>query len=207
MLLWVSFRFIIINVKFVCMKRVFIIHGWMGFPEEAWFPWLKRELEQRGIEVHVPRMPNADKPNIDAWVSFLEGKISTPDNELFLVGHSIGVQTILRYLETIDVEVGGIVGVAGFYKLAPDFVEDPAAAVIAEPWLTRPMDDEKIRRNAGHIVAFFSNDDPYVPIENEELFKQRLEAETHVVSGKGHMGRYDMTEAPQVLNGLLGMMK
>jgi predicted alpha/beta hydrolase family esterase len=26
-------------------ERVFIIHGWEGYPEEGWFPWLKKELE------------------------------------------------------------------------------------------------------------------------------------------------------------------
>ena len=30
------------------MKKVFIIHGWEGYPEEGWFPWLKKELESRG---------------------------------------------------------------------------------------------------------------------------------------------------------------
>ena len=27
------------------MRRVFIIHGWGGYPEEGWFPWLKKELK------------------------------------------------------------------------------------------------------------------------------------------------------------------
>lgn len=185
------------------MKRVFIIHGWMGYPEEAWFPWLKRELESRGIEVHVPQMPNASEPNIDVWVPYLAEQVGEPNGETFLVGHSIGVQTILRYLQTIDTQVGGVVAVAGFYELAPDFVEEPEDAAIAEPWLTRPMDDEKICKNANQIVAFFSDNDPYVPMANEELFKNRLKAKTFVIHGKGHMGAKDMLEAPRVLEELL----
>lgn len=188
------------------MKRVFIIHGWMGYPEEAWLPWLKGELEQKGIEVHVPQMPNADEPNIDSWVPYLSGLVLTPDADTYFVGHSIGVQTILRYLETINVKVGGVIGVAGFYELAPDFVEDPEDAAIAEPWLTRPMDDDKIRENANKIVAFFSDNDPYVPINNEKLFQNRLNAETQIIKGKGHMGRYDMLEAPMVLDELLKLI-
>ncbi len=148
-------------------------------------------------------MPNADKPNIDTWVPYLAEQVGEANEETSFVGHSIGVQAILRYLETIDGRVGGVVGVAGFYKLASEFIADPEAAVIAEPWLKRPMDDEKIRRNASRIITFFSDNDPYVPIENEELFKKRLQAETHVLIGKGHMGRYDMAEAPQILEGLL----
>ena len=32
------------------MKRVFIIHGWDGYPEEGWFPWLKEELEKEDLK-------------------------------------------------------------------------------------------------------------------------------------------------------------
>ena len=80
------------------MKRAIIVHGWDGFPEEAWFPWLKRELEARGFTVDVPQMPEAATPKIDLWVPALAQAVGAPDVELVLIGHSIGVQTILRYL-------------------------------------------------------------------------------------------------------------
>ncbi|PIP29922.1 hypothetical protein COU12_02115 [Candidatus Jorgensenbacteria bacterium CG10_big_fil_rev_8_21_14_0_10_54_38] len=50
------------------MKRVFIVHGWDGYPEEGWFPWLKRELEARGFEVHVPPLPDAGNPRIQNFL-------------------------------------------------------------------------------------------------------------------------------------------
>ena len=40
------------------MKRVFIIHGWGGYPEEGWLPWLKKELEKNGFKVFVPAIKN-----------------------------------------------------------------------------------------------------------------------------------------------------
>lgn len=48
------------------MKRVFIIHGWDGYPKEWWYPWLKQELEARSFEVYVPAMPDPEGPKIDA---------------------------------------------------------------------------------------------------------------------------------------------
>lgn len=50
-------------------KRAFIIHGWDGYPDEGWFPWLKTELEKNGFQVHVPAMPKSAEPKIEAWVS------------------------------------------------------------------------------------------------------------------------------------------
>ena len=39
-------------------KRVVIIHGWGGYPDEGWRPWLKHELETKGFLVLVPAMPD-----------------------------------------------------------------------------------------------------------------------------------------------------
>ena len=39
------------------MANIFIIHGTEGYPEENWFPWLKKELEQKGHIVFVPQFP------------------------------------------------------------------------------------------------------------------------------------------------------
>ena len=86
-------------------KRVFIVHGWDGHPKEGWFPWLKQELEKHGFDVFVPQMPEPIMPKIEAWVSHLAGIVNKPDKNTCFVGHSIGCQAILRYLETLDVKI------------------------------------------------------------------------------------------------------
>src|SRR3989338_7241510 len=93
------------------MKRIFIVHGWDGYPEEGWFPWLKKELEAKGFEVQVPQLPQADAPRIYNWVPALTKTVGVPDKQTFFVGHSMGCQTIARYLETLPegVQVGGAV--------------------------------------------------------------------------------------------------
>ena len=96
------------------MKRVIIIHRWSGGPDDDWRPWLKIELEQRGYEVANPEMPDTDTPVIKKWVDKLREVVGTPDADMYFIGHSIGCQAILRYLETIDTPVGGAVFVAGW---------------------------------------------------------------------------------------------
>jgi hypothetical protein len=190
------------------MKRVFIVHGWGGFPEEAWFPWLKQKLEEKGIEAFVPAMPDTEKPQISQWVSFLAEQIGQPDQDTYLVGHSIGVQTILRYLQTINQPIGGILAVAGFYTLKDTTYQDASEREIAKPWLETPIDNELVKKNAGQITAIFSDDDPYIDLENVEFFKQRLDAKTVVLSGKGHMGQSEgFKEVPEILNELLRMIE
>jgi uncharacterized protein len=185
--------------------RVFIIHGWEGFPEEGWFPWLKNELQKKGIEVQVPHMPDADVPTIEKWVAHLSSIVGTPDEQTYFVGHSIGCQTILRYVETIpsQVKIGGVVLVAGFFTLTN--LEDEKAQEIARPWLTRPIDCKKVLSHTERITAIFSDNDLYVPLENVKLFEERLHPKIIIQKQQGHFsGSNGITELPAVLQELIG---
>ena len=55
-------------------RRGFLIHGWEGYPEEGWRPWLKNELEKRGFTVSVPASPTL---LIQQWTS---GTVSYKDS-------------------------------------------------------------------------------------------------------------------------------
>lgn len=185
------------------MKRVFIIHGWSGTPEEGWLPWLKRELESRGFEVFVPAMPHTENPTIDDWVGFLKDLVKNPDPNTYFVGHSIGCQTILRYLETLpnDKKVGGAVLVAGFCALKNLDVKEKE---IAKPWLETPIDFEKVKAMAKSFTCIFSENDPYVPYqENKKIFKEKLNAKIVTEAAKGHFTEDDgITELPSALDAL-----
>jgi len=185
-------------------KRVFIIHGWDGSPEEGWFPWLKQELEQREYIVFVPAMPETEDPKITVWVDKLRSVVGVPDKETYFVGHSIGCQTILRYLEALPVEqkVGGVVFVAGWLALK-NLEEDDV--LIAKPWLETAIDFEKVELHTNKMVAIFSDNDSVVPFEeNKKFFTERVGAKVIVESQKGHFNGSDgITELPSALNSLL----
>ncbi len=167
-------------------KRAFIIHGWDGYPEEGWFPWLKAELEQRGFAVEVPRMPHPAEPTIDDWVGHLAKLVGEPDENTYLIGHSMGCQTILRYLASLeDKRVGGAILVAGFFELAP--LETDEEKAIAEPWLETPIDFAKVKATTSNITVILSDNDEWVPLErNKELFEQCLSPKITVEHGRGH---------------------
>ena len=97
-------------------KRLVIVHGWEGSPEEGWFPWLKAEMEKRGWEVSVPALPNSAEPEQARWLPYLQMIVGKVDKNTFMVGHSLGCITILRFLERLPKEefIGGAILVAGF---------------------------------------------------------------------------------------------
>jgi len=188
------------------MKRAFIIHGWDGYPEEGWFPWLKGEMESQGFEVFVPQMPKPDEPRIKSWVPALAAVVGVPDQDTYFVGHSMGCQTIIRYLETLgsSIKVGGAVFVAGFLTRLSNLEDDDVVHDVAKEWLETPIDLEKVKINLSASVAIFSDNDPYVPIENQTKFKSSLGSSIKIMSKQGHFsGTADHTkELPAVLTAL-----
>jgi predicted alpha/beta hydrolase family esterase len=188
------------------MKRVFIIHGWSGFPGEGWFPWLQDELESKGIWVSVPSMPNPDEPTIDAWSGHLAKVVGVPDSETYFVGHSIGCQSILRYVERCGSKIGGAVFVAGWFHLTN--AETDEEKRIGKPWLETPIDFAKVRALIPKSVAIFSDDDPVVPLEvNRSIFESNLGSQIIVESAKGHFSGSDaVTVLPSALDAIHGLM-
>ncbi len=185
-------------------KRVFIIHGWGGSPDEPLHRWLKSELEKSGFEVIVPEMPNSEEPEIKAWVSKLETMVEAPDKDTIFIGHSVGCQTILRYLEKLHPasKVGGVVFIAPWLTLSN--LESDEEWRVADPWLNTSIREMDVIKHTLKITAIFSDNDPYVPSENIELFKKRFNAEIIIEHEKGHFTADDGVEKLEsALNAIL----
>jgi uncharacterized protein len=186
------------------MKRVFIIHGWSGHPKEAWLAWLGKELESRKFEVNIPRMPETDEPKIDKWVGKIKKVVGRPDVDTFFVGHSIGCQAILRYLETLPnkIKIGGAVLVAPWLTLKG--LESEEEWEIVRPWIDTPIDFAEVRKHIRKIMAIFSDNDPFVPAMNQKIFRDEISAKIIVEKKKGHFTEDDkIFELPVVLEELL----
>jgi predicted alpha/beta hydrolase family esterase len=167
------------------MKKVIVVHGWDSSPSLDWFPWLSTTLKAKGYEVVIPEMPET------------VGKV---DGDTYFIGHSIGCQTILRYLEKTDTKVGGCVFVAGWFELTLDTDEEME---IAKPWETAPINLEKVRESAGKVISIFSDNDPWVPQSNWKMFEEGLGSEIVIVKGLGHISEGDgVTEFPPVIEAL-----
>ena len=182
------------------IKRVFIVHGWDGYPEEGWFPWLKKNLEEKGFEVFVPQLPDAGNPRIEQWVPALAAAVGHPDEQTYLVGHSMGCQAIARYLETLPAgqKVGGAVFVAGFFKRLTGLEDDPEVRETDRHWLEAPLDFQKVKAHLPKSMAIFSDDDPWVPPDNQEDFRDKLGSEIAIEHGQGHFsgGRGKIFDLP-----------
>jgi uncharacterized protein len=185
-------------------KRVFIIHGWDGYPEEGWFPWLKKELEKRGFVAKVPKMPDAKEPKINKWVNRLQKAVGKVDENTFFVGHSIGCQAILRYFESLgkNEKAGGAVFAAGWLTLIN--LETAKERKIAKPWLEIPINFHYVLRHSKKFFYIFSDNDYFVPPGNKKIFRNKLKARIIIEHKKGHFSADDGIEKlPSALKAVL----
>lgn len=192
------------------MKKVIIVHGWSGKPEHGWYPWLKKELEKKGFKVSVPELPNTDNPKIDAWISTLSDTVGNPNEDTYFVGHSMGCQTIARYIETlpVGVKVGGAIFVAGFFKRLTNLEDSANYGEVESHWINTPINFDNVRSHIDKSVAIFSDDDLYVPLDNQDDFREKLRAEIVIMHAMKHFsGDEGFTELPIVLKKLLEIAK
>ena len=184
------------------MSKIYIVHCWDGTEDDGWYPWIDKKLSNEKNKVYRFNMPNTESPTIDEWVSFLDKQVKNLDDKTFFIGHSIGCQTIMRYLQTKDIcKIGGILFVAPWLDLLDYAIEDDVSYNIAKPWLTDKIDFEKIRRFTNNINCIFSDNDYFVSLEQKDKFKELLNADITIVSGKGHISQDDdVYELPEILD-------
>jgi uncharacterized protein len=188
-------------------KRAFIIHGYQSNPNEAWLPWLQRELEERGYLVSRPAMPHPDHPVISEWIGFIAKLVGEPDDGTALIGHSLGSQGVLRYLETLGAvgkSVARTVLVAGIFPagMSPADADmetggDPAL----DPWFIRSLDPAKVKKAAGNCTVILSDNDPYIRVDRAKaVFRATIDPRIIIEHGQGHFNEDDrVVELPAAL--------
>lgn len=170
------------------IKRVVLVHGWDGTPEDGWFPWLKQGLEKAQIEVLAPQLPETQNPRIYNWIPALDKAVGIVNEQTFFIGHSMGCQAIVRYLEELpsNTNVGGAIFVAGFFDALTNLNEPQETIDTVNHWLNPRIDFTKVRSKLPKSIAIFSDNDPYVPLMNQDKFQDQLNSEIVIVKQAGH---------------------
>lgn len=180
-------------------SRIFLIHGWGGSPQGDWLPWAKTELENRGYEVIAPSMPETETPVIEAWVSHLDKLVGELRPDDIFIGHSIGCQTILRYLGKTQGVASIVILVAPWFTLTN--LDSEEMWKIADPWFKTSINFDRIKTKANKFIAIFSDSDPWVPYEeNRQMFEEKLNPKIITLHNKGHITAEEGSlELPELL--------
>jgi uncharacterized protein len=167
------------------MIKAYIIHGWGFDSKMPWIKWLERELKKnKKIQVYALDMPNTEFPKIEEWVNYLKRNVGIINEVTYFVGHSIGCQTIMRFLEKLpkNEHIKGCVFIAPWFDLIN--LKD-GEVDIAHPWINSKINFERVEQHTGNILAIFSNNDPYVSEKEVNKFKE-LGVKIIIKKDEGH---------------------
>ena len=98
--------------------------------------------------------------------------------------------------------VAGAVLVAGFAERLGD--EFRAIEGFVQP----PLDFGRVKKNCERMVAIFSDNDPYIPLSQAEVFEKKLGAKVVVLHARGHFSSSEgTTELPEARDAILGISR
>ena len=160
------------------MKNVIILHGTGDSPKLYWIPYLAKNLKNKGYRVWAPQLPNAKKPNIEDWLSFIL-KYGKFNKDTVLVGHSAGAQLILSILENITVKIDKAVLVSGYAKPLPRKTGFKKRDKFN--W-------SKIRKHVKNLFYINSDNDPWGCTDRQGRIMFDKLGGTLVIVHEGHMG-------------------
>lgn len=187
------------------MKKVFIIHGFQASPNRNWFPWLMEELSKEKIYACSLPMPTPDNPIKSEWIKAVNDTVPVPTEEIFLVGHSLGVLAILRYLETLpkDSKIGGAILVSGPISKITREGHEPVNA-----FMNPLFNFDNIKNACKDFVIIHGDNDPFVPFSDAEYLADKLSCELISIPNGGHLNGTDgFYKLPEALGSLLKMIK
>lgn len=162
------------------MKTAIILHGTLGSPEGNWFKWLKAELEQKGIAVWLPQLPDAQQPSLRKWQQFVTEECPFPINEeTLIIGHSSGAILALVLAENNMEKIGAIVDVSVFHDNSLQWQPNDQLFDVQFDWAA-------MRQGVGELLFIHSDNDPYVPLDQAQYVANSTGGEMIVIPGEGH---------------------
>jgi len=160
-----------------------------------WFPWLRKELDERGIKFSSELYPKDWEPDYEEWKRIFEK--NNIDENTILVGHSLGCGFILKWMVENKEKVKKVILVAPYILNSPEF-----------PGLKNMVSfefDSSLNDLWDKLIVFSSEDDYDFILKSVEKIKDKLNLKHLSFKDKGHFTKGDMgkEEFPELLEEIL----
>ena len=167
--------------------KVIIIHGYGSTKKDHWFPWLKFELESRGIDVWCENLPNTNNPNPEEWTAVVSAQL---EEDCIVLGHSLGVPAGFQALKRFDKKTKAFFSVAGFAQPLDLNFADKINPFVLEP----EFELENLQKNCKNFYILESDNDPYIPLSCGTFMTKKLDAYRYTFKNRDHLGTWAGSE-------------
>jgi predicted alpha/beta hydrolase family esterase len=157
-----------------------LLHGLDGSGPDHWQTWLAGRLEERGLEVAYPNLPDASAPRIGPWLAALDDALGGLPADTTVLCHSLGCLLWLHHAARRPPS-----GVARALLVAPTQPDDEDLPSVG--FRPTPLDAAGIAAAARETLLVCSTDDPYCPPPTSRRIAATIDAEIDWVDGGGHL--------------------
>lgn len=160
------------------------------FTEKDWKATLQERLGD-GFQVIAPRMPNKDDALYSEWEAWFGKLVSLLNEEVVLVGHSMGGIFLAKYLSSNHFPRK----IRGVFLVAAPFDEKDTKDVLGD--FNLPLSLDNFAAQSPRTVLYQSSDDPIVPPVDVEKYRKALpSAEAKKFNDRGH---FNGKEFPEII--------
>jgi len=162
-----------------------LVHGSFGSPFSNWIPYLRKEIEDKNLEVYTPDFPTGvGYQNYNNWSKLLKCYLTSGilNENTTIFAHSIAPIFICKFLVENKIKVKRLVLVCGFNNYLG--IDEDYDAVNESMYFDNLKD---IKNYCNDIVSFYSDNDPYVKYEAEKEFADTITENQIMISGGGHL--------------------
>ncbi|EOQ62006.1 hypothetical protein F935_02781 [Acinetobacter calcoaceticus ANC 3811] len=183
------------------MRQIFVLHGYSASIDDHWFLDLKHQIEDEHTTVTLIPFPDSEHPDVEAWQKVLDQQIPTVDEKTYFIAHSLGVITLLHFLQRHDYQnMGGMILVSGF----SGFISDSS---VLNSYITKSKIDTNYFKSIKKKLVYLSDNDDLVPPKLTIQLAKEIDAPYITVPNGGHfLGREGYTEFPQLVGSLKEML-
>jgi len=165
--------------------------------KKNWIPWIKEQLESKGIETFTPLMPNQWDPEYESWKQEFEKLKDKINEDTVLVGHSCGTAFLLRYLSETHIKIKKLI------LIAPAIIPKGFTHYLKEFFNFKI--DEKIKETIKEMVIFTSDNDSQPYLDSAKQLYEIFQCKLVEFKGYGHFVKKHMgaIEFPELLKEVL----
>jgi len=167
------------------MNNYILIHGSFGSPFVNWFPWLRKEIESKELEVYTPDFPTGvGYQKFANWSKVLKAYVDANilNENTTIFAHSIAPVFVCKFLIENKIKVKKLLFVCGFNNYLG--INEEYDAVNESMYLDNLAD---VKEYCDDIVCFYSKNDPYVKYEAEKEFADTITNNQIVIDDGGHL--------------------
>ncbi len=173
-------------------KKVFLLSGKHAFASREYFPKLKKDLEKAGYEVTIIDHINPSSPILK---DNLENLKKYDFNNAYVITHSLGASTILKYLNDSSIQLSSLTMIAPpnpgikFVSTNPQWVKESG-------YLDLTIDYKKIASQIANQPVIIYSDENSISENDFKQLGKNLNAQLIKENNKGHYFEMEINNYP-----------